>query len=121
MAIKLVGHTMPTSMSARAANYIYTQAEIIGTNGEGDDIESAQGASVVWQWAHLNAAEWDYLYTTVLAGAPSVRATLAGNTVVYDNQRTEKAFNHAVVHRPQYKVLSGTDYQEVTILIDNLR
>ncbi len=121
MAIKLVGHTMPTSMSARAANYIYTQAEIIGANGEGDDIESAQGASVVWQWAHLNAAEWDYLYTTVLAGAPSVRATLAGNTVVYDNQRTEKAFNHAVVHRPQYKVLSGTDYQEVTILIDNLR
>ena len=69
MAITLVGHTMPTSMSARAANYIYTQAEIIGTNGEGDDIESAQGASVVWQWAHLNAAEWDYLYTTVLAGA----------------------------------------------------
>ena len=121
MAIKLVGHTMPTSMSARAANYIYTQAEIIGTNGEGDDIESAQGASVVWQWAHLNAAEWDYLYTTVLAGAPSVRSSLAGNTVVYDNQRTEKAFNHAVVHRPQYKVLSGTDYQEVTILIDNLR
>jgi len=121
MAIKLVGHTMPTSMSARAANYIYTQAEIIGANGEGDDIESAQGASVVWQWAHLNAAEWDYLYTTVLAGAPSVRATLAGNTVVYDNQRAEKAFNHAVVHRPQYKVLSGTDYQEVTILIDNLR
>ena len=121
MAIKLVGHTMPTSMSARAANYIYTQAEIIGANGEGDDIESAQGASVVWQWAHLNAAEWDFLYTTVLAGAPSVRATLAGNTVVYDNQRTEKAFNHAVVHRPQYKVLSGTDYQEVTILIDNLR
>ena len=121
MAIKLVGHTMPISMSARAANYIYTQAEIIGANGEGDDIESAQGASVVWQWAHLNAAEWDFLYTTVLAGAPSVRATLAGNTVVYDNQRTEKAFNHAVVHRPQYKVLSGTDYQEVTILIDNLR
>ena len=121
MSIKLCGQTMPTSMSARAANYIYTQAEIIGANGEGDDIESAQGASVVWQWAHLNAAEWDFLYTTVLAGAPSVRATLAGNTVVYDNQRTEKAFNHAVVHRPQYKVLSGTDYQEVTILIDNLR
>ena len=119
MAITLVGHTMPTSMSARAANYIYTQAEIIGTNGEGDDIESAQGASVVWQWAHLNAAEWDYLYTTVLAGAASVRSTQP--TVVYDNQRTEKGFGHAVIHRPQYKVLSGTDYQEVTILIDNLR
>ena len=121
MAIKLNGHTMPTSMSARAANYIYNQAEIIATNGEGDDIESAQGASVLWQWAHLSAAEWDYLHTTVLAGTPSVRSAVTGNTVVYDNQRTEKAFNHAVVHRPQYKVLSGTDYQEVTILIDNLR
>ena len=121
MAIKLNGHTMPTSMSARAANYLYTQAEIIGTNGEGDDIESAQGASVVWQWAHLNATEWAYLYTTVLAGAASVRSSVTGNTVVYDNQGTEKAFNHAVVHRPQYKILSGMHYQEVTILIDSLR
>jgi len=112
---------MPTTMSARAANYVYTQAEIIGTNGEGDDIESAQGANVMWQWAHLNADEWDFLYTTVLVGAASVRSSVTGNTVVYDNQRTEKAFNHAVVHRPQYRILSGTHYQEVTLLIDNLR
>jgi hypothetical protein len=33
MAIKLCGNNMPTSMSARAANYIYNQAEIIATNG----------------------------------------------------------------------------------------
>ena len=121
MSIKLCGQTMPTSMSARAANYIYTQAEIIGANGEGDDIESAQGASVMWQWAHLNAAEWDYLYTTVLAGAASVRSTVAGNTVLYNNARAEQTFGNAVVHRPQYRALSGNDYQEVTLLIDNLR
>lgn len=121
MAIKLVGQNMPLSMSARAANYIYTPSEIIATNGEGDDLESAQGASVLWQWAHLSATEWDYLYTTVLAGAPSVRSAAIGNTVVYNNQRQEQTFNNAVVHRPQYRVLSGTDYQEVTLLIDNLR
>lgn len=121
MAIKLIGQTMPVSMSTRAANYIFMPSEIIGTNGEGEDLESAAGASVIWQWAHLSAAEWDYLYTTVLAGAASIRSVVAGNTVLYNNQRAEQTFNQAVVHRPQYKVLSGTDYQEVTILIDNLR
>lgn len=121
MSIKLCGQTMPTSMSTRAANYIYTQAEIIGANGEGDDIESAQGASVLWQWAYLNATEWDYLNTTVLAGAASVRSSTVGNTIVYDSSRAEKTFNNAVVHRPQYKVLSGVTYQEVSLLIDHLR
>lgn len=121
MAIKLVGHTMPATMSSRAANYVFTPAEIIGRNGEGDAIESAAGASVIWEWAHLSADEWDYLYTTVLAGAPSVRSSLVGNTVVYDNKRQEQGFDHAIVHRPQYKVLSGTDYQQVTLIIDQLR
>lgn len=121
MAIKLAGHTMPTTMSSRAANYVYRPSEIIARNGEGDAIESAAGAIVIWQWAHLNAAEWDYLYTTVLGGAASVRSAVAGNTVVYDNQRQEKVFNHAIILRPEYQVLSGTDYQNVTLTIDQLR
>lgn len=121
MAIKLVGQTMPLSMSARAANYVFSPGEIIATNGEGDDIQSAQGAIVVWQWAHLTATEWNYLYTTVLGGAASVRSAVADNTVLYNNASAEQAFGNAVVHRPQYKVLSGNDYQEVTLLIDNLR
>ena len=121
MAIKLVGQTMPLSMLARAANYVFTPGEIIATNGEGDDIQSAQGAIVMWQWVHLNVTEWDYLYTTVLAGAASVRSTVAGNTVLYNNARAEQTFGNAVVHRPQYRALSGNDYQEVTLLIDNLR
>lgn len=121
MAIKLCGHIMPDTMSRRASNYLFTPAEIIGRNGEGDAIESAAGASVVWTWAHLDADEWDYLYTAVLDGAASVRSSVTGNTVVYDNQRQEKAFDHAIVHRPQYEILSGTDYQQVTLLIDHLR
>ena len=121
MAIKLCGHIMPDTMSRRASNYLFTPAEIIGRNGEGDAIEGAAGASVVWEWAHLDAQEWDYLYTTVLGGAPSVRSNVTGSTVVYDNQRQERAFNHAIVHRPQYRILSGTDYQGVTLLIDQLR
>lgn len=121
MTIQLCGLTMPASMSSRASNYVFTPAEIIGRNGEGDAIEGAAGASVVWEWAHLDAQEWDYLYTTVLGGAPSLRSSVAGNTVVYDNQRQERAFDHAIVHRPQYRILSGTDYQGVTLLIDQLR
>ena len=121
MTIQLCGLTMPASMSSRASNYVFTPAEIIGRNGEGDAIEGAAGASVVWEWAHLDAQEWDFLYTTVLGGAPSVRSSVAGNTVVYDNQRQERAFDHAIVHRPQYRILSGTDYQGVTLLIDQLR
>jgi len=121
MTIQLCGLTMPASMSSRASNYVFTPAEIIGRNGEGDAIEGAAGASVVWEWAHLDAQEWDFLYTTVLGGAPSLRSSVAGNTVVYDNQRQERAFDHAIVHRPQYRILSGTDYQGVTLLIDQLR
>ncbi len=121
MAIQLCGHPMPASMSARAANYLFTPAEIIGRNGEGDALEGAAGASVVWEWAHLDADEWDYLYTSVLDGAASVRSSVTGNTVVYDNQRQEKAFDHAIVHRPQYRILSGTDYQNVTLIVDQLR
>lgn len=121
MTIQLCGLTMPASMSSRASNYVFTPAEIIGRNGEGDAIEGAAGASVVWEWAHLDAQEWDFLYTTVLGGAPSLRSSVAGNTVVYDNQRQERGFDHAIVHRPQYRILSGTDYQGVTLLIDQLR
>lgn len=121
MTIQLCGLTMPASMSSRASNYVFTPAEIIGRNGEGDAIEGAAGASVVWEWAHLDAQEWDYLYTTVLGGAPSVRSNVTGSTVVYDNQRQEKGFDHAIVHRPHYKILTGGDYQQVTLLIDQLR
>ena len=71
--------------------------------------------------ASNDAQEWDYLYTTVLGGAPSVRSNVTGSTVVYDNQRQEKGFDHAIVHRPQYKILTGGDYQQVTLLIDQLR
>ena len=121
MAIKLAGYTMPTSMSARAANYLFEPAEIIGRNGENEDIESAAGASLIWEWAHLNLDEWKFLYTTVLGGAASINSSAAGNTVIYNNQNEEVTFNQATVHRPHYKILTGGDYQQVTILIDNLR
>ena len=121
MAVKLVGHTMPESMSKRASNYLFEPAEVIARNGEGNDIESAAGANLLWEWDHMNLEEWTFLYTTVLGGAASIKSTLPGNTVIRDNQNQLLTFNEAVVHRPHYKILTGGDYQRVTLIIDQLR
>lgn len=112
---------MPTTMSLRASVYQFSPGEIIAQNGDGEDIMSAEGASVVWQWAQLSADEWDYLYTSVLGGNPSAKSTSENNTTVYNNARAEQSYSNAVVHRPSYETLSGNTYFNVGILINQLR
>lgn len=121
MAVKLVGHIMPEDMSKRASNYLFEPAEIIGRNGDGNDIESAAGASLLWEWTNMSLDEWSFLYNTVLGGAASVYSNQAGNTVIRDNMNQFLTFDEAVVHRPHYKILSGGNYQHVTLIIDQLR
>ena len=121
MAIKLLGHTMPASMCNRALQYKFSAGEIIAQNGDLEDLRSAQGAFVVWTWAHLTLAEWEYLVETVLNGAASASSTSPANTTVWNNKNEEISFDHAVVHEPQLTAVVGTDYQQVTLLIDSLR
>ena len=114
------GHEFPASMNNRALNYVFERAKIIGRNGEGVAIESAGGSALLWVWAYLDGAEFDFLNTTLLAGAPSATFTGVANTMLYNEQRALEAFNHATVLRPTYKALSGGTYHEVTLVVDNL-
>jgi hypothetical protein len=120
MAIKLANIAMPTTMSARALRYNFTPNEIIGRNGKGEAIVSNNGASVEWTWASLNATEYDWLITTLLGDAASKEDSTSSGTIVYNHKRAEQTFNHCMILRPEYKMLRGVEYVEVTLLIDQL-
>ena len=94
MAIKLANIAMPTTMSARALRYKFTPSEIIGRNGKGEAIVSNNGASK--------------------------EDSTSSGTIVYNHKRAEQTFNHCMILRPEYKILRGTEYVEVTLLIDQL-
>ena len=120
MAIKLANVTMPTSMNNRALRYKFTPNEILARNGKGSAITSSNGASVEWTWASLNGAEYDWLVTTLLGDAASREDATTNGTVVYNHKRAEQTFSHCLILRPEYKLLRGTQYVEVTLLIDQL-
>ena len=120
MAIKIANINMPTSMSSRALRYRFTPNEILGRNGKGVAITSNNGASVEWVWASLNGTEYDWLVVTLLGNAASVENSVTSGTIVYNDKRAEQTFNHCMILRPEYKMLRGTEYVEVTLLIDQL-
>ena len=120
MTIKIANVTMPTSMNNRALRYRFTPNTIIGRNGKGEAIVSNNGASVEWTWASLNGTEFDWLITTLLGDAASREDSTASGTVVYNHKRAEQTFNHCMILRPEYKMLRGTEYVEVTLLLDQL-
>ncbi len=120
MTIKIANVTMPTSMNARALRYNFQPFEILARNGYGAAITSNNGASLEWTWASLNGAEYDWLVATLLLNAASREDATTGGTVVYNNKRVEQTFNHCHVLYPQYKLLSGTQYLEVTLVVDQL-
>jgi hypothetical protein len=120
MTITIGGQAMPASMSNRALNYGFERAKIIGRNGEGATIEADTGCTVLWVWAYLDGDEYDWIVDTVLNAAASATFTSTGNTVLYNERRTEETFDHAIVLRPSYKALSGGTYHEVSLVIDSL-
>ena len=120
MAIKLANIAMPTSMSSRALRYKYTPNEILARNGKGVAITSNNGASVEWTWASMNATEYTWLVTTLLGDAASIENSAVGGTIVYNDKGAETTFNHCMILRPEYQLLRGTEYVQVTLLIDQL-
>lgn len=120
MAIKLANIAMPTSMSSRALRYKYTLNEILARNGKGAAITSNNGASVEWTWGSMNTTEYNWLVTTLLGDAASIENSTASGTIVYNDKGVETTFSHCMILRPEYQLLRGTEYVQVTLLIDQL-
>jgi len=115
VAAQIDGTTIPSTFNNRG-RYAWKDAPIVARNGRGEAV-TAGGASVTWTFDMLNATEFAWWYTTVLAGAAS---KLCSNNRLWNALGTETAYSSAIVLRPEWERVQAGAYWNVTIKIEQI-
>jgi hypothetical protein len=111
----LGGVTIPTSIE-NSGRYLF-EKEILGTNGNDEDIESIY-ATVTWTFTYMDMADYEWIVTTLLGNNASLKVSSAQLKNDLGNLQT---FTNAVVKRPRYAYASGGEANDVTWEITKLR
>ncbi len=114
------GTTIPSAYPGYMADkgsYKFERAEVVGRDGEGNDI-TAGYAKLTWSWEALTYDEYGWWVTTLLAGAQSV---VFNSAQLYNHVPTLTTYSHCVVHAPTFEAFNSGEVRGVTVVIDDLR
>ena len=106
---------VPTTMSTRGV-YKFTRRDVSNMNGKGTT-QATGPQTVQWQFGSMTAAELEWWYTTLLAGALSVSLTQAR---LWDDLMVETEFTGGVLYRPTWEKWSAGAFRNVVITFSHL-
>lgn len=119
MALQIGGNAVPVSMVNRGVEYRFEPARAVRKNGLGVPV-TAGAARLTWTWAYMEQEEFDWWHQTACGGAAGKEWSGSGTTRLRNERNVETAFNHCVVQRPTYRTTTGSVYQDVTVVIEQV-
>lgn len=111
----LGGTTIPSTID-NTGRYLFTRADL-GSNGNDEAIESIY-ATVTWTFPFMDMSDYDWIVTTLLGGAASLKVSSAQLKNDLGNLQT---FTNAVIKKPRYAYASGGEAVDVTWEITKIR
>lgn len=111
----LGGTTIPTTIDNHG-RYLFSK-EVLGENGNGEAVVSNY-ASVLWTFPYMDMSDFQWICTTLMAGAYSVSY---GSAQLRDDLGALNNYTSAVAYRPRYAYASSGGVFEVTWEIKRIR
>jgi hypothetical protein len=111
----LGGTTIPDSIASRG-RYLY-QKEVLRTNGDGEAVVSGY-ATVTWTFDFMEMTDINWIATTLMGGAYSLKFTSAQ---LKNDLGVLTTFTNAVSQRPTYEYASNGSVEGVTWKIERVR
>ena len=114
--MQIDGNTIPSPMADRG-RLVPADAPILATNGR-NEVVTGGYPSIRWTWDWLDADDYDFWATTVLAGARS--DVLTGTTQLPNTDRDLTTYASATVIKPTFEYIENGIYYNVTVEIKDL-
>lgn len=117
MAMDIGGNSIPDYVENYGRGYKFVRPEILRRNGQGAAIVAGY-SKIEWTFDYMTPQQYAWWRTTLLTGLDS-KSFATSN--FYNDLQVLTEYDSCVVLRPDYERISNGYYENVTVLIDQIR